>query len=190
MWKFTRIQPNGRSPLAEIMARCSNVKNLCLVVYNLSANRVDCAAIAPDQAHTLSLSSDVVREIINDTRCNKYAVLAYDRGTSKVYVVSCVRELNEASALLLCVVSELMGVGMNHHCEGPCHCESPFIDDEDEDEDEEDYETSIYNETYGRAPEVVKRDARGRFVPKSAKVTTPDMEKSSVTRHRLRLVRR
>lgn len=155
MWKFIKIQLSGQSPMAEILRRCSDPRALRFVIYNLGENRVDCAAMPEQEVRRFSLDRDVVWSIKEATRDMKFAILAYDTCDHNVYLVDCTPELNAASAVLLCVVSELIGGGANlakpqqkvYEYEGGC-----------------DYERFSPSRP---APEVVHRDARGRFIPKT-----------------------
>lgn len=173
MWKFAKIQLNGRSPMTAILSRCSDKRSLRLAVYNLNENRVDCAAMPPQQVRQLTLSSETVRSIKSscDGRC-KFAILAYDMSTGYVYLVDCTPELNAASAVLLCVVSELIGSAVPCRHDEPVNPEDWDEDEDDEWTDDEDDDENYDNTNIGhygmgcKAPEVVRRDARGRFVAK------------------------
>lgn len=164
MWKFTKIQLNGHSPMQEIMCRCSNSRNLRLVIYNLRENRVDCATVSPQEVRKFTLSSPVVTDIKSMGGDGKFAILAYDLQTERVYLVDLVPELNAASAVLLCVVTELIGGQASLGNNTPCN----QYDEEDCDElGDEYFDDEVLEEEYV-APEVVRRDARGRFIPKNA----------------------
>ena len=103
MWNYKKLASNS-SPMAEIMSRCSCKENIRLVVYHLSENHVECAT-TPD-VDELRLG-DACRTIKADSRHN-HAILAYDLGTKEVYKIEDVPELPVASAVLLCVVTELL----------------------------------------------------------------------------------
>lgn len=103
MWKYVKLCSND-SPMAEILGRCSCKSNIRLVVYHLSENHVECAT-TPD-VEQLRLG-DTARTIQADSRHN-HAILAYDLGTNEVYKIEDVPELPVASAVLLCVVTELL----------------------------------------------------------------------------------
>lgn len=168
MWKFTKIQLNGHSPMQEIMCRCSNSRNLRLVIYNLRENRVDCATVSPQEVRKFTLSSPVVTDIKSMGGDGKFAILAYDLQTERVYLVDLVPELNAASAVLLCVVTELIGGQASLGNNAPCN---QYDDEEENDEWGDDLNDDIDDECLEEeyvAPEVVRRDARGRFIPKNS----------------------
>jgi len=103
MWNYRKLSSND-SPMAEILDRCSCKSNIRLVVYHLSENHVECAT-TPD-VDKLRLG-ETARTIKADSRHN-HAILAYDLGTDEVYKIEDVPELPVASAVLLCVVTELL----------------------------------------------------------------------------------
>ena len=103
MWNYRKLSSND-SPMAEILDRCSCKSNIRLVVYHLSENHVECATDPNPNQFSLG---DTARTIKADSRHN-HAILAYDLGTSEVYKIEDVPELPVASAVLLCVVTELM----------------------------------------------------------------------------------
>jgi len=103
MWNYRKLSSND-SPMAEILGRCSCKCNIRLVVYHLSENHVECAT--DPNVNQFSLG-EVARTIKADSRHN-HAILAYDLGTNEVYKIEDVPELPVASAVLLCVVTELL----------------------------------------------------------------------------------
>lgn len=103
MWRYVKLC-SCNSPMQEILGKCSCKANIRLVVYHLSENHVECAT-TPD-VDQLRLG-DTARTIMNDSRHN-HAILAYDLGTNEVYKIEDVPELPVASAVLLCVVTELL----------------------------------------------------------------------------------
>ncbi len=103
MWNYRKLSSN-ESPMAEILDRCSCKSNIRLVVYHLSENHVECAT-TPDMAH-LQLG-ETARTIKADSK-HSHAILALDLGTNEVYKIEDVPELPVASAVLLCVVTELL----------------------------------------------------------------------------------
>ena len=103
MWNYRKLSSND-SPMAEILGRCSCKSNIRLVVYHLSENHVECATDPNPNQFSLG---DTARTIKADSR-NNHAILAYDLGTSEVYKIEDVPELPVASAVLLCVVTELL----------------------------------------------------------------------------------
>jgi hypothetical protein len=103
MWNYRKLSSND-SPMAEILDRCSCKSNIRLVVYHLSENHVECATDPNPNQFSLG---ETARTIMADSRHN-HAILAYDLGTSEVYKIEDVPELPVASAVLLCVVTELM----------------------------------------------------------------------------------
>jgi hypothetical protein len=90
--------------MAEILAKCSSKANINLVIYHLSENHVECATVPDVDKFRLG---ETAREIKADSRHN-HAILAYDLGTNEVYKIEDVPELPIASAVLLCVVTELL----------------------------------------------------------------------------------
>ena len=105
MWKYVKLC-SCNSPMAEILDRCSCKQNIRLVVYHLSENHVECATVPENEVRQLSLG-ETARTIKADSRHN-HAILAYDLGTNEVYKIEDVPELPVASAVLLCVVTELL----------------------------------------------------------------------------------
>jgi len=103
MWRYAKLSSND-SPMAEILGRCSHKTNIRLVVYHLSENHVECAT--DPNVNQFSLG-ETARTIKADSRHN-HAILAYDLGTNEVYKIEDVPELPIASAVLLCVVTELL----------------------------------------------------------------------------------
>ena len=103
MWRYVKLSSND-SPMAEIIGRCSCKSNIRLVVYHLSDNHVECAT--DPNVNQFSLG-ETARTIKADSRHN-HAILAYDLGSNEVYKIEDVPELPVASAVLLCVVTELM----------------------------------------------------------------------------------
>ena len=105
MWNYRKLSSND-SPMAEILGRCSCKGNIRLVVYHLTENHVECATVPENEVRQLSLG-ETARTIKADSRHN-HAILAYDLGTNEVYKIEDVPELPVASAVLLCVVTELL----------------------------------------------------------------------------------
>jgi hypothetical protein len=103
MWNYKKLT-SSNSPMAEILARCSCKENILLVIYHLSENHVECATTP--HVDKLRLG-DACRTIKADSR-NNHAILAYDLGTNEGYKIEDVPELPIASAVLLCVVTELL----------------------------------------------------------------------------------
>ena len=103
MWNYRHFT-RSESPMAEIISRCSSKSNIRLVIYHLSENHIECAT-TPDMAG-LSLG-ETARAIKADSRHN-HAILALDIRTNDVYKIEDVPELPVASAVLLCVVTELL----------------------------------------------------------------------------------
>lgn len=105
MWNYRTLSSN-ESPMAEILSRCSCKSNIRLVVYHLSENHIECATVPENEVRQFNLG-ETARTIIADSR-HPHAVLAYDLGTNEVYKIEDVPELPVASAVLLCVVTELL----------------------------------------------------------------------------------
>lgn len=209
MWEFTKIQLNGRSPMQEILSRCTNVLNLRLVIYNLSENRVECATVHPHEAQSFTLSREVVSKIKQQTCGNGFAILAYDVCGKRVYLVECTPEVNAASAVLLCVVTELMGGHIEapngrhpnpvYEYEGECDCcdddEDDWLDEDDDEDDEPPFfrePRPIVGGPFGRGmkapiPDFVRRDERGRFLPKNPNCGCTSINDEGLTHRRFRL---
>lgn len=107
MWKFAKLHSDN-SPMAEILSQCSDKSNLRLVIYHLSENHVECATVNPNEVRQLTLTSEEARTIRNEARNGVHAILAFDRGSGHVYLIDSTPELQVASAVLLCVVTELL----------------------------------------------------------------------------------
>jgi hypothetical protein len=106
MWKFAKLHSDN-SPMAEILSQCSDKSNLRLVIYHLSENHVECAT-GPNEVRQLTLTSEEARTIRNEARNGVHAILAFDCGSGHVYLIDSTPELQIASAVLLCVVTELL----------------------------------------------------------------------------------
>lgn len=107
MWKFAKLHSDN-SPMAEILSQCSDKSNLRLVIYHLSENHVECATVKPNEVRQLTLTSEEARTIRNEARNGVHAILAFDCGSGHVYLIDSTPELQVASAVLLCVVTELL----------------------------------------------------------------------------------
>ena len=107
MWKFAKLHSDN-SPMAEILSQCSDKSNLRLVVYHLSENHVECATVSPNEVRQFTLTSEEARTIRNEARNGVHAILAFDCGSGHVYLIDSTPELQAASAVLLCVVTELL----------------------------------------------------------------------------------
>lgn len=107
MWKFAKLHSDN-SPMAEILSQCSDKSNLRLVIYHLSENHVECATVSPNEVRQLTLTSEEARTIRNEARNGVHAILAFDCGSGHVYLIDSTPELQVASAVLLCVVTELL----------------------------------------------------------------------------------
>jgi len=150
MWKYAKL--SGRtSPMAEITANVSNVKDLRLVVYNLSENHVECATVSPNEVREMTLSYDTARAIANDARNGEHAILAFDMRHNKVFLIDSTPNLEVASAVLLCVVTELLNGEVQCRTS---QCGTPKVRE------------SRFNPSPRVVDEVVRRDERGRFVRK------------------------
>ncbi len=103
MWKYVKLC-SCNSPMQEILSNCSCKSNIRLVVYHLSENHVECATTPEVDQHRLGENA---KTMMNDSRHN-HAILAYDLGKNEVYKIEDVPELPIASAVLLCVVTELL----------------------------------------------------------------------------------
>lgn len=106
MWNYIKLRSDN-SPMAEILSQCSDKSNLRLVIYHLEENHVECATVSPDEVRSFDLGN-VAHEIARDAENGAHAVLAYDVRTREVYLVDSTPELPVASAVLLCVVTELL----------------------------------------------------------------------------------
>lgn len=153
MWNYIRLYSDN-SPMAEILSRCSNKSNLRLVIYHLDENHVECATVSPDEVRKFNLG-DTARVIREDAENGAHAVLAFDVKSGDVYLIDSTPELPVASAVLLCVVTELL-----NGCVQPrqCKCGRP------ENCENDDKHPRI--EDVVERNQLVKRDACGRFVRK------------------------
>ena len=166
MWNYVRLHSDN-SPMAEILSQCSNQSNLRLVIYHLSENNVECATVSPDEVRQFSLSSDEARAIRNDAHNGVHAVLAFDLASGTVYLIDSTPELQVASAVLLCVVAELLNgcvqprqsqcgrPEVRRDC--PRFAPRPSLEQVAE---------NNYSAMQQFEQEVVRRDERGRFVRK------------------------
>lgn len=139
MWNYVKLRPN-ESPMAQILSRCSNKANISLVIYHLEENHVECATVPPDMVERFKLGN-VADMIAKDAEGGDHAILAYDVCAKEVYLVDAVPELPIASAVLLCVVTELLNGNVQKRTnaqgipsidmEMPCGDEDPWNDDDD-----------------------------------------------------------
>ena len=102
MYNYVKLSRCG-SPMAEILNRADK-KDIRLVVYHLSENHVECAT---DPSFANLNLNEILDEIKRDAN-NNHAILAIDIRHDEVYLIEDVPELNAASAVLLCVVTELL----------------------------------------------------------------------------------
>ena len=151
MWNYVRLHSDN-SPMAEILSQCSDKSNLRLVIYHLSENHVECAT-TPNADREYKLTNDEARAIRNDARNGVHAVLAFDVRTNDVYMIDSTPELQIASAVLLCVVTELL-----NGCVQPrqSQCGRP----------EARRDCPRFAPRPSLEQEVARRDANGRFVRK------------------------
>ena len=156
MWNYIRIHSDN-SPMAEILSQCSDRSNLRLVIYHLSENHVECATVSPSEVREFALG-DTARAIRNDARNGNHAVLAYDMANRNVFLIDSTPELPVASAVLLCVVTELLNgcvMPRQSQCGRPevrRNAPRPSIEEVAE------HNYRALNEEFAR------RDERGRFV--------------------------
>lgn len=119
MWNFKNIL-NDNPPMTEILKDCSDKSKLRLVIYHLDENHVECATERDGQKYQLDRS--VTNELAENARA-PHAILAYDITTKDVYLIDSAPELNACSAILLCVLTEIM----NAPCTcGATHCRNGF----------------------------------------------------------------
>jgi hypothetical protein len=154
--------------MAEILSQCSDKSNLRLVIYHLSENHVECATVSPNEVRQLTLTSEEARTIRNEARNGVHAILAFDCGSGHVYLIDSTPELQVASAVLLCVVTELLN-GCVQPRQSQCgrpevRMARPSID-------------KVAEANY-RAMEqfAAQRDAHGRFVRKVEKPVVENNE--------------
>jgi hypothetical protein len=154
MWNYIKIHSDN-SPMAEILSQCSDKSNLRLVIYHLSENHVECAT-TPNADREYKLTSDVARAISRDAQNGAHAILAFDVRRGEVYLIDSTPELPVASAVLLCVVTELL-----NGCVQPrqSQCGRPEV--------RRDCPRFEAPRETPRAPELARRDASGRFVRKT-----------------------
>lgn len=176
MWNYVRLHSDN-SPMAEILSQCSDKSNLRLVIYHLSENHVECAT-TPNADREYKLTNDEARAISNDARSGAHAVLAFDVRTNNVYLIDSTPELQIASAVLLCVVTELLNGCVQprqSQCGRPeaskdCTRFAPRPSLEQVAENN-------YRAMQQFEQEVARRDANGRFAPKH-----PQMRKEEAPR--------
>lgn len=119
MWNFKNIL-NENPPMTEILKDCSDKSNLRLVIYHLDENHVECATERDGQKYQLDRS---VTDGLAENARAPHAILAYDIATKDVYLIDSAPELNACSAILLCVLTEIM----NAPCAcGVTHCRNGF----------------------------------------------------------------
>lgn len=163
MWNYVRLHSDN-SPMAEILSQCSDKSNLRLVIYHLSENHVECATVSPNEVRQLTLTSEEARTIRNEARNGVHAILAFDCGSGHVYLIDSTPELQVASAVLLCVVTELL-----NGCVQPrqSQCGRPEVRRETPRfAPRPSIEQIAENNYRAMNQEVARRDANGRFVRK------------------------
>lgn len=163
MWNYVRLHSDN-SPMAEILSQCSDKSNLRLVIYHLSENHVECATVSPNEVRQLTLTSEEARTIRNEARNGVHAILAFDCGSGHVYLIDSTPELQIASAVLLCVVTELL-----NGCVQPrqSQCGRPEVRRETPRfAPRPSIEQIAENNYRAMNQEVARRDANGRFVRK------------------------
>lgn len=145
MWNYRQLNLLV-SPMTEILSRCTSKENLRLVVYHLSENHVECATTP--NVDELNLG-ETCRDIKADSRHN-HAVLAYDLCSREVYKIEDVPELPIASAVLLCVVTDLLNgcVQSRENRDG----------------------APVAARNFEQPSRTVARDANGRFVKQTPRV--------------------
>jgi hypothetical protein len=163
MWNFVKLHSDN-SPMAEILSQCSDKSNLRLVIYHLSENHVECGA-TPNADREFKLTSDEARAISREAHNGAHAILAFDVRSGYVYLIDSVPELQIASAVLLCVVTELLnGCVQPRQCEcgrpevrreAPRFAPRPSLE-----------EVAEHNYRAMCQEAIVRRDANGRFVRK------------------------
>jgi len=177
MWNYIRLHSDN-SPMAEIMSQCSDKSNLRLVIYHLEENHVECATVSPNEVRAFQLTSELARTIARDAENGAHAILAFDIEADVVYLIDSTPELPVASAVLLCVVTELL-----NGCVQPrqTKCGRP----------------EVRRECSRPCDNVVERDERGRFVRRTESDEpwrTPPVvvgtDPSAVLNRRFRLGRR
>ena len=183
MWNYINIHSDN-SPMAEILSHCSDKSNLRLVIYHLSENHVECAT-TPNADREYKLTSDEARAISRDARNGAHAVLAFDVRTKAVYLIDSTPELQIASAVLLCVVTELL-----NGCVQPRQSERGIPEarrgyDRDPRPSIEEVAENNYRALQNFEKEVVRRDANGRFVRKVDEPwkNIPETESASSVMH-------
>lgn len=195
MWKYVKLCSNN-SPMAEILSKCYDKLNLSLVVYHLIENHVECATVAPSEVTQFFLG-DTVKAIKQDARNGAHAILAFDLAKHEVYLIDSTPDLNASSAVLLCVVTELLNGDVQSR---QCQCGRPEVRYNTCPRQEE-IAGSTYRDLETLEREfVAQRDAHGRFVRKAAEPTSvsekpweasPTFETAeSVVTRRFRLGRR
>ena len=180
MWNYVRLHSDN-SPMAEILSQCSDKSNLRLVIYHLSENHVECAT-TPNADREYKLTSDEARAISCDARNGAHAVLAFDVRTKDVYLIDSTPELQIASAVLLCVVTELLNGCVQprqSQCGRPearrdCTRFAPRPSFEQVAENN-------YRAMQQFEQEVARRDANGRFVRKTEQVPNDEPWKNIPT---------
>lgn len=181
MWNFVRLHSDN-SPMAEILSQCSDKSNLRLVIYHLSENHVECAT-TPNADREYKLTNDEARAISREARNGSHAVLAFDVRTKDVYLIDSAPELQIASAILLCVVTELLNGCVQprqSQCgrpevrrEAPRFAPRPSLEEVAE------------NNYCAMEQEVARRDANGRFVRKVDEPwkNIPETDDASIVMH-------
>ena len=138
MWNYIKLRREG-SPMEEILSQCSDKANLRLVIYHLGENHVECATMNPNEVRGLALGS-VANAIAKDAQNGPHAILAYDMRSNDVYLIDSTPELPVASAVLLCVVTELLNGNVQPRANvcgrpnitDPCRESLPPFDDYDD----------------------------------------------------------
>lgn len=117
MWKFEKTS-QGESPFKQIASQ-TDLKAVRTIIYHLDANRVECAGFRMPNIDTrYQLNEEVLSQIKGEIRnsVDKFAILAFDDKTQKVFFLSAVPSLDIASACLLAILGDILS---NSKCNDP-----------------------------------------------------------------------
>lgn len=117
MWTFEKLLQE-ESPFKQIALQ-SDLAAVRTIIYNLEANRVECAGFQMPNIDTrYQLNENVLSQVKDEIRnsIDKFAILLYDDKTQKVFFLSAVPSLYIASACLLAILGDILS---NSKCNDP-----------------------------------------------------------------------
>lgn len=117
MWTFVKLSQE-ESPFKQIALQ-TDLAAARTIIYNLEANRVECAGFQMPNIDTrYQLNGNVLSQVKGEIRnpIDKFAILLFDDKTQKVFFLSAVPSLDIASACLLAILGDILS---SSKCKNP-----------------------------------------------------------------------